>query len=389
MTRVAWRVFLVLFFSTLPMPLSAQPARDSLVSSSILAGGGPRSTGTPRADPYIQGWSAVVSPPSGLLETSIETGGVAVDGRTRWVYAGTREGEVVCIVDGIVRWRTDVGSAVSAPPAFHRELLVVPTAEGVLLSLNAVTGAIVSRAILGEELITRPVIVETFERVAALVGSSAESLFAVDLHYGQKLWRSQREPGGGFSIRGFARPAVLDGIVYAGFSDGWVQAIDFETGAVRWERALSPRGDQMDIDALATDGVRLYAASASGGVYALSLEGTIVWQTRVSLPVSLLLDGNTLYVGAPGAIHALRSFDGKVAWRFSFGEGSPSELRLSEGLIAFTELDGPLYFVDKRTGEGKGVFTPGGGFSSPPAVVGNALYVLSNGGRVYALGVIP
>lgn len=388
MNRIASLVCLLLI--CLASVSLAEPRRSSLVSSSILSGGGPRTTGVPRAEPYIQGWSVAVSPSGGLFETPAEAGGVAVDGRTRWVYAGTREGEVVCIVDGAVRWRVDVGSVVSAPPALHRELLVVPTAEGVLVSLNAVTGAIVSRAILGEELITRPVIVETFARVAALVGSSAESLFAVDLQYGQKLWRSQREPGGSFTIRGFARPAVLDGVVYAGFSDGFIQALDFETGAIRWERSLSPQAEQMDIDALATDGVRLYAASASGGVYALSLDaGTVVWRTRVSLPVSLLLDGNTVYVGAPGVLHALRSFDGKAAWRFHFGEGSASELRLTEGLIAFTELDGPLYFVDKRTGEGAGVFTPGGGFSSPPAVVGNALYVLSNGGRVYALGVIP
>lgn len=391
MTRIAGLVLVVVAIAgAQSAQAQASASSSTLISANILGGGGPVSTGQPRSVPYIQGWSVAVAPPGGLLESPVQSGGVAVDARTRWVYAGTSEGDVVCIVDGLIRWRTAVGSAVSAPPTLHRELLVVPTSEGVLVALNAVNGKIVSRAILGEELITQPKIVETLEHVVALVGSSAETLFAVELDYGQKLWRVQRESPGGFSLRGFARPVVLNGVVYAGFADGWVQALDFATGAVRWERQLSPSGDQVDVDALATDGVRLYATSASGGVYALSPEqGTVLWRTPVATPVSLALHGSTLYVGAPGQVLALRSFDGKPGWKFSFGIGGASDLRISEGLVIFSELDGPMYFVDARSGRPRGLFSSGDGFASPPAVSGNALYALSNGGRVYALGVIP
>lgn len=390
MTRIVCIAGALLVAASTSAQAQVPAASTSLLSRNILGGGGPTSTAAPRSQPYIPGWSVPVAPPSGLLETPEQSGGVAVDARTRWVYAGTDDGEVVCIVDGKIRWRTAVGSAVSAPPTLHRELLVVPTREGVLVSLNAVTGAIFSRAILGEELITRPKIVETLKHVVALVGSSAETLFAVELDRGQKLWSAQRESPGGFSLRGFARPVVLDGVVFAGFADGWVQALDFDTGAVRWERQLSPSADQVDVDALASDGVRLYAASASGGVYALSLDqGTVLWRTPVSTPVSLALHGSTLYVGAPGQVLALRSFDGRPGWRFSFGEGGPSELHISEGLVIFSELDGPLYFVDARSGRPEGLFSPGDGFASPPAVAGNALFALSNGGRVYSLGIIP
>lgn len=383
------RALMVLLLAV-PLTSLAQPTPPSLIARSILGGGGPTTTGTPRSQPYILGWSTAVSPPPGVLQNSVQSGGVAVDARTRWVYAATHDGEVVCIVDGVVKWKTSVGGAVFAPPTLHRELVVVPTAEGVLFTLNAVTGAVVSRAILGEELLTKPRIVETFQRVIALVGSSAETLFAVDLEYGQKLWQSHRDPPGGFSLRGFARPVVHEGAVFAGFADGWVQSLDLETGEMRWERQLSPSGDQVDVDALATDGVRLYAASASGGVYAMNpADGTILWRTALATPVTLALDGSTLYVGAPGELHALRSFDGKRGWTVTFGRGAPLDLQVSEGLVVFAELDGPMFFVDKRTGNPEGSFAPGDGFGAPPAVSGNVVYALSNGGRVYSMGVIP
>lgn len=390
MSRAYGHLLVLLCLALASLPAQAQPTPPSLIARSILGGGGPTTTGTPRAQPYILGWSVAVADPGGLLQTPVQSGGVAIDPRTRWIYAGTEQGEVVCIVDGEVRWRTQVGGAVFAPPTLHRQLVVVPTAQGVLFTLNAVTGAVVSRAILGEELLTKPRIVETLQRVIALVGSSAETLFAVDLEYGQKLWQSHRDPPGGFSLRGFARPAIHQGAVYAGFSDGWVQSLELETGELRWERQLSPPGDQVDVDALATDGVRLYAASASGGVYALDpADGTILWRTPMATPVTLALDGSTLYVGSPGELHALRSFDGKKGWTVAFGEGAPLDLQISEGLVLFAELDGPLFFVNKRTGKPEGSFAPGDGFSAPPAVSGNVVYALSNGGRVYSLGVIP
>ena len=370
--------------------LAQQEARP-FVTQGLLSGVGPSTTGVPFTRPYFLGWNAEVEKPSGLFQSPVEPGGVTADPRTGWVYVATRDGRLVCLDGGRERWSVEVGGSLFAPPTVWEDSVVVGTGEGVLAVLNKVTGARRVRAILGEQLITQPVVVVPAHGPArAYVGSAMDTLFAVQLDFGQKLWSAHRDQPAPFSVHGFARPVVLGGTLYQGFADGTVEALDAATGEVKWKKALSPPGSLVDVDALGTDGRLLFAASYSGGVYALEPgDGSIVWRTPMSGVSRLTVDGPRVLAVGPGLMQELRASDGRVAWKFTFGHRIAQAPVVTGNVIALARDGGDLYFVDARTGAPMGLFGTGTGFDSPPALNGQILFAFSNGGRLYSMTVVP
>jgi outer membrane protein assembly factor BamB len=158
-----------------------------------------------------------------------------------------------------------------------------------------------------------------------------------------------------------------------------------------WEKHLASPADLQDVNALAFNGTTLFAASYSGGVYALAPEdGTIRWRAPLTGVTRLKTDAGLVYAGAPGFWSGLRIGDGSASWSFKLPEliGSTDAV-ISDRFLVFAEEGGSMYFLDKRTGEPAGTLFSGEGFSSPPAAAGPIVAGLSNGGRVYTLTVVP
>lgn len=371
---------------------SPRDTHASFLMPGMLTGGPVAGRGQAVQRPYFVTFSYEATPRRGLLTQRREPGGVVTDPRTGWVYVATRQGRVICLAEGEERWSVDAGGEFLAPPEVFEESLVVGNDEGVVFVFNKVTGELRTRALLGEELITQPVVVRLEDGPPiAYFGSSADSLFAVDIDLGERLWRAHRDPPAGFTIRGFARPVLGEGILFLGFADGFIEARDPISGLVQWERRVSPPGDQIDVDALAWDEGVLYAASYSGGVYALSpANGETLWRTPLPGAARLKTAAGRIFAVSPGEVVGLRPERGDIAWRFRF-----DDLRIGTdpvvlaGLLVIAQEEGALYFLDARTGAPEGIFTTGAGFSSPPAGTGAALYALSNGGRLYGMGLAP
>jgi len=387
----------------------------------VLAGEGPRAVDVPVVQPFFPGWSEDLSgrtpvepaakPRPGAaqipeqvwdarlqLAPPLELGGPAVDRATGDVFVGTMAGRLFRFHGGRAVWSLDVGAPIVAAPAVFEESVVVGTGAGVLLVFNKQTGERRARAILGEELVTQPVLVPAGDgTVLAFVGSGAESLFAVTLDLrkkgeetARKLWRAHRDPPPGFTVRGFARPVPAGDTVFSGFADGFVTALDAATGVARWERRVSPAGDLTDVDALAFNGHTLFAASYSGGVHALDpAGGATLWRTPLAGATRVRLDGPWLYAVAPGNLLALRAGDGKPVWTFRIpDQRAGSTPVLTPEIIAIAASGGPVYFLDRRSGAPEGVLGTGDGVSSQPALDGAALYVLSDAGRLYSAGLL-
>src|SRR5690606_36586519 len=120
----------------------------------------------------------------------------------------------------------------------------------------------------------------------------------------------------GLTVEGHGAPAVAGSVVYAGFSDGYVEAYRLADGSRIGSRPLSFSGGEFvdaDADPVVVDG-HLYVASYSDGVYALDLnDGTTVWTRSAPAVVSLArvdevgpaADGAVLAASADGWIWAL------------------------------------------------------------------------------------
>jgi outer membrane protein assembly factor BamB len=160
---------------------------------------------------------------------------------------------------------------------------------------------------------------------------------------------------------------------------------------VMWVRSLAGEARQfVDVDAtpVIADGV-VYAASATGGVWGISQsDGTERWRTRVLGATQLVHEDGRLYVAAAeSGLHALDR-DGHILWRQGFARSGDPSAPLIDGTYLFLSVsERGLFIIDKRDGSLLQSFQPGPGITAAPAVAHDQLYVMSNGGILYAMNV--
>ena len=161
--------------------------------------------------------------------------------------------------------------------------------------------------------------------------------------------RSGSTPGRWRGARRCARTRI--GTVYATASSGGLYALDVSTGLVRWRTpffdAAAPSTTGAT-GALSTDGERLFVAAADLGVYALDLDGNVLWRQGTR------------------------------------GGGEPAAPVVWGKLVIYSLARDGMYLADRRTGEIYEFFNPGEGTAVPTVTADGQLYVLSNRGVLYA-----
>jgi outer membrane protein assembly factor BamB len=334
---------------------------------------------------YRVAWHRPLVPVKLLELAPLELGGASADPASGLVVCGTRDGWLHALrPDGTIAWEFKAAGPFVAPPAIDGDTVYAGSADGRVYALAAATGEERWRYDAKEEMGTRPVVA----RGTVFVSSLQDTLFAIDARTGAWRWHHRREAKSGFTIRGAAGAAVVDGTVYAAYSDGFVAALDAGNGQVRWERQVAPPGDYLDVDGLRVEGNRLYAAAYSGAVLAVDAEsGAPVWSFRAPT-ASRVAVGEGLVVAVTGdEVYGLSPLNGKVLWTTPLG-GAPGAAPAFVGrwlLVPATQ--GGLRFLEAASGRTVRVFDPGTGVAGAPGVNGSRVYVLSNSGDLFALDV--
>ena len=326
-----------------------------------------------------------------LEYNAAETAAPVLDLAQTRLYLSLRDGRVRCKFRGQFVWTWVAKGAVLATPLLDEasDTLYVAAADGTLTALNRITGAVRWTAELKEELTTSP----TLAGGKLFVMSSDESITAVDAATGKSVWKFHRDRPAGFTLRGNARPMVAHDLVFAAFADGSVAALRTADGVAKWSRNVSGTGDYLDVDALeAPPGdTHLYVASAKSGVSALdAATGEVGWTRDLIGANHLLVDGPRIYATGRGAVVGLARRDGRELWRARL----PKERFATQpvaigGLLIFSEDRGSLIALDPATGRARAVLDPGSGFSQPMAAVPGAGFIVSNGGTLFSLGLLP
>jgi outer membrane protein assembly factor BamB len=203
------------------------------------------------------------------------------------------------------------------------------------------------------------------------IGSSDGGFYAIDQNTGQQKWKVMLTDPISSS------PAVADGMVYFIAYDGVLYALATDTGEIKWrfatggERRLEAKGihgltpssqniaDPMDLflSSPAVVSHRVYFGSSDGHIYALAADtGILVWSFETSdiLHASPAVVNNTVYVGSwDSYLYALDAETGRMRWRFKSGED-------------------PVYHNQV-------------GFQSSTAVSDGTVYVGCRDGHVYAI----
>lgn len=333
---------------------------------------------------YSVAWRRPFVTPPALDWRPMEPGGVAVDAATGLAVFGTRDGWVHAVrPDGKLAWEYRAGGAFPGPPVVDGDTVYVGSSEGTLHAIAVGTGKARWRYESKEELGTRPVVAGGVVYVASL----QDTLFAVDARTGTWKWHHRREAREEMTIRGAAAPVLGAGAVFAAYSDGFVAALDPQNGRPLWERLVAPPGEQLDVDGLAVEGNRVFAAAYSGAVVALEADtGKTIWTFRAPGAVRVAVAGGVVVAATLTTVHGLSPADGAPLWSAPLG-GAPWSDPIAAGkwILVPAGHDGGLLWLEGASGRTLRVFEPGTGVSGAPAVLGRRVYVLSNGGQLFAL----
>lgn len=140
-------------------------------------------------------------------------------------------------------------------------------------------------------------------------------------------------------------PAVADDTVFIGSDDGYVYAIDANTGSGNW--------------AFETGG-RVHSSPA-------------------------VADGTVFIGSGDGYIYALNANTGATEWKFKTNSWVMSSPTVVNGTVWVCDTDGGFYAIDINSGSGKLVFQADGEVVSSPAVVNNTAFFGDSVGKIYGI----
>jgi outer membrane protein assembly factor BamB len=336
----------------------------------------------------------------GLFEASPEECASGVLAHGRFVI-GSRAGNVVGVdpAAGGVEWSVPVSGGVDSDARYDAALdqVYVGADDGAFYALDAQHGT-TRWSYKGKGAIERAAAFGGGGAASGLVyvSTAADRVFALDAATGKWKWGYERETPEGFTIHGYAGPRLGDGRVFAGFADGFLVSLAAATGEVQWARSLASASDQfVDVDATPAllpspgGGDTLFTASYSGGLYAVDArDGNVRWRVPTEGVGTITPFGNRLYFAAPRqGLHAT-DLEGHVIWRQGLTEAGDITPPMVLGrYLVFSGSRAGLFVVDRESGDLLELFNPGQGICASATIdlTARRLYILSNGGTLYAL----
>lgn len=279
------------------------------------------------------------------------------------------------LASGRIQWRYKIPFGVEASAQIFENNLYVGALDGRFYSLKVETGEVNWSFPTATENLAEPL--ATKDLVYFLSGGN--SFHALDRGTGAQRWVYTRQDTNASSIRAGSKPAVLRDIIFAGFSDGAVVALNAATGAIKWERQLNRGVRFRDVDSdIVIDGEQLFAMGVDDAFYSLKVQtGEINWKLDLSGWGRPLVFGEKVYFASTtGEVHCIDKSSGKKIWNYKLESGVATSPRISQNLLIFGESQGSLVFLDAESGRKVGSFDPGRGILSSPGFDESEKHVL-------------
>ena len=212
-------------------------------------------------------------------------------------------------------------------------------------------------------------------------------------------------------------PAVVDGTVYIGSMNGYLYALDEESGKEKWK--FKSRMPVSSSPAVA--GGSLFYVTGTGALVALDVNSgkptwifstelerrfearnlhgqgpagqTIpdAWDLWTSSPA--VFEGKVYFGSGDGNVYAVDARTGAMIWKFPTRDVVHASPAVANNTVVVGSWDGSLYGLEADTGRLKWTFNGGEdpvmhnqqGFQSSPAVVDGVVYVGCRDAHLYAL----
>jgi len=287
-------------------------------------------------------------------DIDVITGGVGHG--SGMVVVGSAAGELVALGedDGALLWKSSTTSEVLAPPQVDGDLVVAQSIDGKVAAYNAADG-----------------------KRKWIYTTTIPSL----------------------TLRGTSTPIVNSEYVIAGFSNGRVSILDRNRGLAAIDQRVGISKGKSDLErlvdidgAMILDNNNLYAVSYQGNMVLLDLaaSGRARWGMEASSVVGLGTGfGNVYLAGADSKLSAIAMDSKRELWAIEslLNREITTPVAVSS-YLAVGDFEGYIHLVAQS--DGRFVARKkldGDGVSAPVVADGSRFYVITDGGRLFAMEV--
>lgn len=239
----------------------------------------------------------------------------SVDGSVRALDASTGKTLwTASLGEGRSNRRRDHGARLGSTPAVAGDLLVVGSLDGHVFALSASDGSQLWKTTVSSEVLAQPAIGGGLVAVRANDGR----LYGLDSSDGSRRWIYD-QPMPPLTLRGASAPRIERGIIYSGFDNGVVSALQLANGEPLWSQAISLDEGRTEVERLA------------------DVDGRIV------------VDGDTVFaVGYGGKLAALASLDGRPQWQRDLS--SYSGVAVNPSVLAVVDDEAEVWLFERTSG---------------------------------------
>jgi outer membrane protein assembly factor BamB len=306
------------------------------------------------------------------------------------VYDGSRDGNIYAIdrSTGAEKWRFHTGGGIETSPTVEDGVVYCGSDDGYLYSLDAATGKLKWKYNLKGWVRSVPAV---WGNNVYLI-SNDSIVYALDKTTGKvagtfDLCRNSLD-----SYQ-WSSPAIADNILYVTACDKpYVYAIDLLAGKLLW---YFDTGDNQIVEATPAiyDGV-VYVGNTNGDFFALDADtGKKIWSVKAGERIfsSAAVTDGMVYVGTysptnmSGSLVALERKTGRTLWVNPTYLEVMSSPAVAGDIVYFGCYDYFLYALDAKTGEWRGAYRTGDRVWCSPAVYDGVVYFGSTDSRLYAV----
>ena len=308
------------------------------------------------------------------------------------IYAADHKGLLMAIDadSGNKLWEIKTKLPFTGGPGISDNLLLMGTENGEVFAFDASTGTQLWSATVTSEVLAAPAETDGIVVIRCIDGR----IFGLDADTGQRIWIYDHSVPL-LTLRGNAPTLLRAGVAFIGYDGGQVVALRTEDGTLMWEQTLVTSEGRTELERLSDiDGQLVFIASDllvssyKNRLASLAADsGRLLWFKDISSATGVSVNRINLTLSdKEGNLWLLDRRNGAESWK--------QDQLLRRGLtrpvfygsfIVVGDQEGYLHWINISDGQFAAREKVGGkGFSGPPLVIGNTLYVMTKKGEITA-----
>jgi len=308
------------------------------------------------------------------------------------IYAADYKGLITAIdaESGRKQWEVKTKLPFTGGPGVSDGLLLMGTQDGEVFAFDSSSGSQLWSATVTSEILAAPAVADGLIVVRCIDGR----IFGLDADTGRRVWIYDHNVPL-LTLRGNSPPLLRAGVVFIGYDGGQVVALRLDDGTLMWEQALVTTEGRTELERLSDiDGQLVFVASdllvSSYKKRLASLaadSGRLLWFKDISSASGVAVSRVNLAVSdKDGNLWLIDRRNGAEFWK----QDQLSLRGLTRpvfygSFLVVGDAEGYLHWVNVDDGNFAARAKVGGkGFTGPPLVIGNTLYVMTKKGELTA-----